>query len=208
MVAQWRSTVLQNALQYFWPALSKNRSSNHLLGKGWHLALVCGVELWVCHFPIGILGQVWYLMVLIPDLCTLTNFESHFLVSFEWPLKTGFTVKSMPHFSGVWYDFTGGWQNRFMLSWAQHESFLTSGPGLILSQHLYAWEACFYNFKSPFKQNIPGKIKLWKPEILQIFMIFSWFYDFYSLLLFTGLVNTILLCSELWNIYRPPDKSA
>ena len=25
-----------------------------------------------CHFPIGILGQVWYLIVLIPDLCTLT----------------------------------------------------------------------------------------------------------------------------------------
>ena len=36
------------------------------------LALVCGVLLCVCHFPIGILGQVWYLIVLIPDLCTLT----------------------------------------------------------------------------------------------------------------------------------------
>ena len=28
----------------------------------------------MCHFPIGILGQVWYLIVLIPDLCTLTYF--------------------------------------------------------------------------------------------------------------------------------------
>ena len=36
------------------------------------LALVCGVLLRVCHFPIGILGQVWYSIVLIPDLCTLT----------------------------------------------------------------------------------------------------------------------------------------
>ena len=36
------------------------------------LALVCGVLLWVCHFPIGILGQVWYLIVSIPDICTLT----------------------------------------------------------------------------------------------------------------------------------------
>ena len=26
------------------------------------------------HFPIGILGQVWYLIVTIPDLCTLTYF--------------------------------------------------------------------------------------------------------------------------------------
>ena len=25
-------------------------------------------------FPIGILGQVWYLIVSIPDLCTLTYF--------------------------------------------------------------------------------------------------------------------------------------
>ena len=35
------------------------------------LALVCGVLLWVCYYPIGILGQVWYLIVSIPDLCTL-----------------------------------------------------------------------------------------------------------------------------------------
>ena len=39
------------------------------------LALVCGVLLWVCHFPIGILGQVWYLIVSIPNLCTLTYFK-------------------------------------------------------------------------------------------------------------------------------------
>ena len=38
------------------------------------LALVCGVSLLVCHFPIGILGQVWYLIASIPDLCTLTYF--------------------------------------------------------------------------------------------------------------------------------------
>ena len=36
------------------------------------LALVCGV--FCCHFPIGILGQVWYLIVSIPDLCTITYF--------------------------------------------------------------------------------------------------------------------------------------
>ena len=37
-------------------------------------ALVCGASLSVCHFPTGILGQVWYLIVSIPDLCTLTYF--------------------------------------------------------------------------------------------------------------------------------------
>ena len=39
------------------------------------LALVCGVLLRVCYFPIGILGQVEYLIVLIPNLFTLTYFE-------------------------------------------------------------------------------------------------------------------------------------
>ena len=39
------------------------------------LVLVCGFSLLVCHyFPTGILGQVWYLIVSIPDLCTLTYF--------------------------------------------------------------------------------------------------------------------------------------
>ena len=38
------------------------------------LALVGGVLLRVCHFPIGILGLVWYLIVSIPNLCTLTYF--------------------------------------------------------------------------------------------------------------------------------------
>ena len=41
------------------------------------LALVRGALLCVCHFPIGILGQVWYLIVSIPDLCTLNYFQSN-----------------------------------------------------------------------------------------------------------------------------------
>ena len=45
-------------------------------------ALVCGVQLWVCHFPIGTLGQVWYLIVSIPDLCTLTYFKPYVYLYF------------------------------------------------------------------------------------------------------------------------------
>ena len=51
----------------------------HLLGKGWPLGSRLWCLLWVCHFPIGILGQVWYLIVSIPDLCTLTYFKKTFL---------------------------------------------------------------------------------------------------------------------------------
>ena len=46
----------------------------HLLGKGWLLGYRLWCLLWVCHFPIGILGQVWYLIVSIPDLCNLITF--------------------------------------------------------------------------------------------------------------------------------------
>ena len=47
----------------------------HLLGKGWPLGSRFWCLLWVCHFPIGILGQVWYLIVSIPYLCNLTYFQ-------------------------------------------------------------------------------------------------------------------------------------
>ena len=50
----------------------------HLLGKGWPLGSRLWCLLWVCHFPIGILGQVWYLIVWIPDLCNLTYFQNTF----------------------------------------------------------------------------------------------------------------------------------
>ena len=39
-------------------------------GKG----LISWLSFVVSNFPIGILGQVWYLIVSIPDLCTLTYF--------------------------------------------------------------------------------------------------------------------------------------
>ena len=43
------------------------------------LALVGGV---CCEF--GILGQVWYLIVSIPDLCTLTYLENHSVQNSAW----------------------------------------------------------------------------------------------------------------------------
>ena len=44
----------------------------HLLGGAGLLALVCDVLLWVCYFPIGVLGQVWSWIVSIPDLWPLS----------------------------------------------------------------------------------------------------------------------------------------
>ena len=56
----------------------------HLLGKGWPLGSPLWCLLWVCHFPIGVLGQVWYLIVLIPDLCNLTYFHTVDYRQFTW----------------------------------------------------------------------------------------------------------------------------
>ena len=48
--------------------------SGHLLGKGWYL----GSSLWCLIVSLSLshwyLGQVWYLIVSIPDLCTHTSF--------------------------------------------------------------------------------------------------------------------------------------
>ena len=39
------------------------------------LALVCDVNCDFVTFPFGTLGQVWYLIVSIPDLCRLSYFD-------------------------------------------------------------------------------------------------------------------------------------
>ena len=44
------------------------------LGRAELLGLVRNVYLWTCHFPVGILSQVWCLIVSIPDLCSLSYF--------------------------------------------------------------------------------------------------------------------------------------
>ena len=52
------------------------------------LALVWCVYMWICHFPIGILGQVWYLIVSIPDLCTLTYLDWYLEEITDYPDET------------------------------------------------------------------------------------------------------------------------
>ena len=44
------------------------------------LALVCGVYCEFVTFPVGILGQVWCLIALIPDLCTHTYLKRQVLI--------------------------------------------------------------------------------------------------------------------------------
>ena len=44
------------------------------------LSLVCDVLSWCCHFLIGILGQVWCLIVSIPDLYPFLTLTSNFFV--------------------------------------------------------------------------------------------------------------------------------
>ena len=49
---------------------------------GWPLgSRLCCLAVSFFYFPIGILGQVWYLIVSIPDLCPLSYFVSSALVN-------------------------------------------------------------------------------------------------------------------------------
>ena len=49
-------------------------------GLVFFIPLWASVHLRVCHFPISILGQVWYLIVSITDRCTLACFGSTIVV--------------------------------------------------------------------------------------------------------------------------------
>ena len=46
------------------------------------LALVCDVNCVSVTFPCGILGQVWQLVVSIPNRCRLSDFESRSFLSY------------------------------------------------------------------------------------------------------------------------------
>ena len=49
---------------------------DHLLGKGWFLGFVmCYVSMFFVTFPYGVSGQVWYMIVPIPDLCPFPYFD-------------------------------------------------------------------------------------------------------------------------------------
>ena len=100
----------------------------HLLGKGWPLGSRLWCLLWFCHFPIGILGQVWYLIVSIPDLCTITYF-CHFPMWYpgsgvaldcidSWFLSL-FLPWKQNNFHFPSFKFMSIWNS--MLSWVEHE---------------------------------------------------------------------------------------
>ena len=81
------------------------------------LALVCGVLLWVCHFPIGILGQVWYLIIFAP-LLTFISFKDVIILSIciSWSnffmLSTLFlTCFKSPHSKRKWRTVNGASQS-------------------------------------------------------------------------------------------------
>ena len=73
------------------------------------LALVCGVQLWICHFPIGLLGPVWYLIVSISDLCTFTYFGLFISVSASDPKGTRYVVPAIVYMGWFIYFSVSVW---------------------------------------------------------------------------------------------------
>ena len=83
----------------------------HLLGKGWPLGSRLWCILWVCHFPIGILGQVWYLIVSIPDLWNLTYFVVVVVVAFFCLEKL--YNKIIVDYWGIGHDVISTWEYQY-----------------------------------------------------------------------------------------------
>ena len=52
------------------------------VGKGRNSWLsVCEVSCVLATFPCGVLGQLWYLIASIPDLCLLSNFNADIVIA-------------------------------------------------------------------------------------------------------------------------------
>ena len=104
------------------------------------LALFCGVLLWVCYFPLvsWVRGQVWYLIVSIPDLCTLTYFYF-----FCHCLKRGFFFFKVSLFSKNLFS------NHYKLSSLLYNHLTPSIPqGVVLWYfHTYVGSGHFSGFK-------------------------------------------------------------
>ena len=97
----------------------------HLLGKGWPLGSRLWCLLWVCHFPTGILCQVWYLIVSIPDLCTLTYAYCSEICSLRRP--KGWTVILALIVSSICVSIDLKWKKKLLKS----SSLEPCGPQLI-----------------------------------------------------------------------------
>ena len=97
----------------------------HLLGGGWPF----GSRLWCpavgCHFPIDSLSQVWYLIVSIPDLCTLTYFENNWDALFIKQKYTQTHTMNMLH--SVHHNIYGITVNKTTLSPLGTKRYITSG---------------------------------------------------------------------------------
>ena len=85
------SELLNSQQKSFLKSIIHDRRDAFVFPRAENIAfiLICFA---LCHFPIGILGHVWYLIVLIPYLCTLTYFAqcdwSKWLKCYCFPLMT------------------------------------------------------------------------------------------------------------------------
>ena len=105
------------------------------------LDLVYGVLLWVCHFPIGILGHVWYLIVSIPDLFTLLTLLKIIAKirarSPAHPFNNRAGIMSRPEaFRGLlfWLKLPHAFLADSKLIHSQIEKGSPSGSGMVLSE--------------------------------------------------------------------------
>ena len=141
----------------------------HLLGKGWPLGSRLWCLLWVCHFPIGILGQVWYLIVSIPDLCTITYFYLYVHIHY-WRLLTLTIIIIWGMHFGVYHE------ENYVVRWSRTSSKFPLRPlaqyKRSVIQAYFILNAMFYTI-SIFKQIRTKKINIQRLKILILLLDYS-----------------------------------
>ena len=145
----------------------------HLLGKGWPLGSRLWCQLWVCHFPIGILGQVWYLIVSIPDLCTLTYFD--ILIEFlrEHYVNVNLETISQPTTTEAWKISSMHMvkiNSSFIYYQVSSLSVFTMSPITSLS---IIWRLCHGAWEL-FLLPLHARIQKLLPQAVQHWQFFSW----------------------------------
>ena len=80
------------------------------------LALVYAMFSYVCHFPIGVLGQSWYLIVSIPNLCIHSSLSIRFASFVVACLWYGWGSQYIPRKCLFYYGIMHNWiKNKHIL---------------------------------------------------------------------------------------------
>ena len=136
--------------------VSSLQPCGQLLGKGWPLGSLVyddGFLMFFFTFPYGVLGQVWYLIWSIPDLCLLPYFKMYLTINCQcWMVNRQDSDRTAS------YNQFGEQDLNRLVNLFQ--------PQMVLAQGVRVLSFFFCYKGSALASNIPGILKnIWKFSI-------------------------------------------